>query len=285
METLEVRLTDVESEMLELIENSKIKKRFDGNSDILVMGPEYHWDFSDKSNRPLQLSIKKKFLSLREKIQLFFLNSPESIRDDLEEILTSISSSVEQEPSWDVPSSTAEAKEIFSSYINDLKNYLEPFKHSDLNKIVLVPDSNSLIIKPDFQDYTSIAKQQDFTIALVPTVLSELDKLKTIHRDNEFRGKVLSVINRIKGLRKQGSLLNGVKVYKTITVKMIATEPDFNNTLGWLDSGINDDRIIASSFELQRQYPSETVIIVTSDINLQNKAEMADLPYSEVAIT
>ena len=86
-------------------------------------------------------------------------------------------------------------------------------------------------------------------------------------------------------MRKQGSLLNGVKVHKTITVKMIATESDFNNTLRWLDSDINDDRIIAHCFELQRHYPSATVVIVTSDINLQNNAEMADMCYSEVDIT
>ena len=128
IETIEAHLNDIESEMLELIENSRIKKRFDGNSNILVIGPEYHWDYSDESNSPLQLSIKKSFLSLRENIQLFFLNAPGSIRDGLEETFSSISSWVEQEPLWDVPSSKDKAKETCSCSncsvgIGQIKNY------------------------------------------------------------------------------------------------------------------------------------------------------------------
>ncbi|MDP2766348.1 MAG: PIN domain-containing protein [Candidatus Methanoperedens sp.] len=62
---------------------------------------------------------------------------------------------------------------------------------------------------------------------------------------------------------------------------MIAQEPNFNETLHWLDSSNNDDRIIASVLEIQRANPSATVVLVTSDINHQNKAEMANLPFLE----
>ncbi len=62
---------------------------------------------------------------------------------------------------------------------------------------------------------------------------------------------------------------------------MVATEPDFEHTLHWLDNGNSDDRIIASALEIQVRNPSDTVILVSSDINLQNKAEMANLPYLE----
>lgn len=119
------------------------------------------------------------------------------------------------------------------------------------------------------------------TIVLFPTVLTELDKLKIVHRDAEFRQKIISIINRIKGLRSQGRLLDGVIVHKSILIKMVATEPDFEHTLHWLDNGNSDDRIIASALEIQVRNPSDTVILVSSDINLQNKAEMANLPYLE----
>ena len=57
-----------------------------------------------------------------------------------------------------------------------------------------------------------------------------------------------------------------------------------NYTLGWLDPSNNDDRIIANALELQRTYPSDKVVLVTGDINLQNKAELAKLPYAEPPI-
>jgi len=75
--------------------------------------------------------------------------------------------------------------------------------------------------------------------------------------------------------------LKGVTVNKTVTVKMVAAEPNFDNTLKWLHCDNIDDQIIASVLEIQKGNPSSIVIITTSDINLQNKAEMANLPYAE----
>ena len=93
--------------------------------------------------------------------------------------------------------------------------------------------------------------------------------------------KVQSIITRLKGLRRQGNMHEGVKVNKVITVKMIAHEPDFKKTLSWLDPTNKDDCIIAATLEVQREEPSSIVVLVTNDINHQNKAEMANLPFIE----
>ena len=114
------------------------------------------------------------------------------------------------------------------------------------------------------------------------SILSELDELKIKSSNQEFQKKVKSVIKRLKGYRNQGNLIKGVTVEKSITLKMIASEPNFNKTLSWLVSENNDDRIIASALEIQRNNPSSAVCIVTSDINLQNKTEMASLCYFDV---
>jgi len=92
---------------------------------------------------------------------------------------------------------------------------------------------------------------------------------------------VQSIITRLKGLRRQGNMHEGVKVNKVITVKMSAHEPDFKKTLSWLDPTNKDDCIIAATLEVQREEPSSIVVLVTNDINHQNKAEMANLPFIE----
>jgi predicted ribonuclease YlaK len=97
----------------------------------------------------------------------------------------------------------------------------------------------------------------------------------------DFRKKVDSVIKRIKGFRQQGNMREGITVNKTVTVKMQAEEPNFDETLSWLDRENADDRIIANALELQRKEPSSMVILVTADINYQNKAEAANLPFVE----
>ena len=82
-------------------------------------------------------------------------------------------------------------------------------------------------------------------------MLAELDNLKNHARDPTYRTKVNDVIRRIRGWRNQGSLLNGVRVHQTITVKAVPHEPRVEGTLSWLDPSNRDDRIIASCLELQ----------------------------------
>jgi predicted ribonuclease YlaK len=76
-------------------------------------------------------------------------------------------------------------------------------------------------------------------------------------------------------------VLEGVTVAKTITVQMIPTEPRMADLPSWLDPDNQDDRIIGSLLEIQCAEPSAVVVLVTDDMNLQNKAEMAFLPWAE----
>jgi hypothetical protein len=229
----------------------------------------------------LQMELEKEFSAWYEHITLLYSSaSPEILRQitDLHDRLIDL---IRKNNGWNVPDSIQAAKDLFHKEAQNVDELLSIFEEKICPEVIIVPDTNSLIARPDFMTYASIARQEKFTIVLVPTVLEELDKLKTHYRDQEFRNKVDSVIARIKGIRNQGFVQNGVTVNKSITLKMIAPEPNFSNTLGWLQKDNFDDRIIASVLEIQRNYPTSIVILTTSDINLQNKAEMANLPYEE----
>jgi len=202
-------------------------------------------------------------------------------RKQIEETNKFVTSWIEKKGSWDIPPTIQQAKSRLRKRIQTFYELLQMLDNPDERELVLVPDTNALIIAPDLSQYSEVAEQVEYTVVFVPTVLEELDKLKVVHRDRDFRDKVASIIKRIKGMRHQGNLLTGVTVNRTVTVRMVAQEPNFGETLHWLDSSNKDDRIIASVLELQRAHPSATVVLVTSDINLQNKAEMADMPFVE----
>ena len=53
------------------------------------------------------------------------------------------------------------------------------------------------------------------------------------------------------------------------------------DVLPWLDPASPDDRLLASCVEIMRLHPRSTVMLVTGDINLQNKAEFALVPFLE----
>ena len=144
-----------------------------------------------------------------------------------------------------------------------------------------VPDTNALIYNPDLESW-AFSETPKFTIVLLPTVLSELDKLKMNHRNEEVRKKVEKLIRKIKEYRRRGSLISGVTLVKDkIKIQAIAVEPDIESSLPWLDSDNNDDRLLAGVIEVLRARPHSPVLIVSRDINFQNKAEFANIPFLE----
>jgi hypothetical protein len=146
---------------------------------------------------------------------------------------------------------------------------------------IFVPDTNALIQAPFLEKWHFDGVTQ-FEVVLLPTVLGELDKLKVEHRNQDVRDKATKLIAQLKEFRRRGRLGDGVAIVKgRVLLRSVAREPNFEQTLPWLQRENNDDRLLASFLDVLRQYPSSPVVLVTSDINLQNKAEAARLPFCE----
>lgn len=192
---------------------------------------------------------------------------------------------MELDPNWSLSDNRLENERKLREDVKELERLLDILEASRADDLILIPDTNSLLVSTDPVKYSSIAGEKSFVFLLLPTILRELDELKILHRNTDVREKSKKVITRIKGWRTQGSLLSGVTVDKTITVQTIANEPNMESTLSWLDKDNLDDRIVASVLEIQANYPAARVIIVTGDINLQNKVEAAMIEFNELPLT
>jgi len=277
------RLKLIEQDMMRLLDLSTVLRRVDDPySGVLIIAPDYYWGQPDDKQRMLQMKLKDSFSDWSEHFNLLFSNATESDLHQIEETQTFVNEWIEKGTVWSLSPNMEDNKRTFKSRIKVFFSLLQMLVDSAHQSVILIPDTNALIKTPDPVDYIKVAGQSDFQFVILPTILAELDHLKIAHRDATFRQKVESIITRIKGWRNQGSLLAGVTVNKTIKVRTIAGEPNFDKTLHWLRESNNDDRIIASVLEFQRSSPASTVIIVTGDINLQNKAEAANLPFSEL---
>jgi hypothetical protein len=149
---------------------------------------------------------------------------------------------------------------------------------------VFVPDTNALLFNPNLEEW-SFEDVSSFCVVLLPTIVSELDALKVSHRNEQVRVKADGLITRIKGYRDRGKLTEGMPLRKGLsTLVAWANEPDMEETLPWLDASNNDDRFLAGFIEVMRKYPHSAVILVTRDLNLQNKAEMARVYFIEPPI-
>lgn len=284
VENLRLKLQDIATLVHELLDNSTIKHFFNepGSGFFFVAPPNYWGEPSDKEQQ-IQLKIRPKYNRWIESFRIVTDNLSEPTKEKLKETDLFVNNWVNKHgEDWSVPGTTEEAKEKFDQELKIYFDTLEMLNSSGHKENLVIPDTNSIISFPDPLTYKQITATDTFTLILVPTVLSELDELKVKSNNQEFKNKVKSAIKRIKGYRTQGSLLDGVKVHGTITVKMIATEPNFDKSISWLVDNNNDDRIIASSLEVLREFPSSQLIIVTGDINLQNKCEMANVPFGEI---
>ncbi len=155
--------------------------------------------------------------------------------------------------------------------------------NSDREDVVLVPDTNALILGRAMETWRFDGIRR-FELCLVPTVLEELDKLK-LDRNEDVRSKAKKIIAQLKEFRRRGPLTRGVSVVTgQVTLRSMAIEPDVASSLPWLNVEHADDRFLASVVEVMRVNPRSAVILVTHDINLQNKAEFAELPFMEPPI-
>jgi predicted ribonuclease YlaK len=146
---------------------------------------------------------------------------------------------------------------------------------------VYVPDTNALLHNPAVEDWT-FAEAPRFTVLLLPAVVGELDVLKMPGRSDAVRTKAESLIRRIKGFRSRGRLTEGVPLRLGVSrLTAWATEPDVAGAFPWLDPSNADDRILAATVEAMRRHPHSPVVLVTRDLNLQNKAELGGVPFTE----
>lgn len=283
VEQLTTQLDSIKLTMFELLDNSRIKfRREDQYSGIVVIAPTQYWDNPTEIEQTLQIKLKKNYGQWIETFKLFTENSPDDSKRKIDETHKFIINWIEKKSDWGIPNSIAEAKVKFENHIKFYYDTLNLYSSNGDREIIVIPDTNAIIQEPDPKAYKILTGSDKLTIVFLPTVLSELDELKLKSSNPDFQKKVKSVITRLKGYRQQGNIIDGVTVEKTISLKMVASEPNFEKTLSWLDRDNNDDRIIASALEIQRDNPSSAVCLVTSDINLQNKTEMARLSYIDI---
>jgi len=77
----------------------------------------------------------------------------------------------------------------------------------------VIPDTNALLFNPELQEW-SFELVRQFIIVLLPTVLSELDKLKMDHRSESVRPKAEKLIRQIKEYPRRGRLTNKVTLVR-----------------------------------------------------------------------
>jgi hypothetical protein len=258
-------------------------KLFDNSGAICVIGrPDYYWGDPTAQQRNAQIGVKRDYKQWLELFRSIMRNATNDVGRSINEADESFRTWLELARNCSLCNDPVANEQKLREDAAQFFAILDILESEPTNEIILIPDTNSLVGTPDPSAYRTLADSDTFVFLLLPTVFSELDALKNHHKNPDFREKAKNVITRIKGWRKQGDLNHGVTVDRTITVRAIAIEPVMENAISWLDPKINDDRILASVLEVLASHPTANVTLVTGDINLLNKADVARIPHAEI---
>jgi len=280
-ERLASTLESIESGILDLWRKADLTEfRNDPHSMLVVITHPYRWKPLPIEHKAAQARLLAQYRHWFELFQRCHAQHSSDVQTDIAETNTRILAAIELQSDWGTGATFEDNRRRLGETVDSFRNLLQQHATSEKD-FVLVPDTNALLITGEPARYADVVDSPHFRFIVVPTVLAELDDLKRTRSAQAVGEKAEKAIRIIKGLRKQGSVLDGVTVAKTITVQMIPTEPRLADLPSWLNPDNKDDRIIASALEIQGAQPSATVVLVTDDINLQNKAEMAFLPWSE----
>jgi PIN domain len=279
-ELLARRTESLRERVHDLLGRSGVRQMNPLRGDIIFVGPTGFWEPHDIEGQRLQSEILEDYSRLHDTIGVLLTGQSETVREDLEEASVTLRDLVEQTGgTW--MKTTDEAIRAADAALDAHLSLLERLHERGSGAAIYVPDTNALLAQPNLERWT-FADASAFEILLVPTILVELDELKINHRNEAVRDKAEGLIRRIKGYRGRGQLTKGVPLHKPLsTIRALATEPRMGDSLPWLDPYNRDDKFLASIVEIIRQHPRSPVTIVTLDINMQNKAEMASLPFVE----
>jgi hypothetical protein len=248
---------------------------------IGVVAADSVWRPLDDEGRRRQRDALDHWNRWLEKAKLMFLSDAGKARKDLDKASQKVANWLDRSKiDLSLPPTLEEAPQVFRKHVQPLFDLLAPFQGD--GPLVIVPDTNVILRNQELASWGQTLGSRTFTVLLVPGVLAEIDSHKTNHRVPEVREKALKFSNRIKGWRNQGSLSAGVKVQGEVYVRVAAREPNFEQTLSWLDSDIADDRIIASVLEWQRMHPMTAVQLLTGDALMLAKADEAGVPTGDV---
>lgn len=278
-EALGERADKIRALIDELLAHSSLHQWNHPGSGIMSTSGNHSWHVSDEGRR-VRSRVLGEYRRYSAIVRVLLAEQPQKTQKALEKTDKTLTKMLEQSGStWH--KTTAEAKAAADKALDEQLRMLRDLYDAAEGVAVFVPDTNALLHNPDLDQWT-FAAAKTFELVLLPTVLGELDELKVTHRDANVRHKAESLIGRIKSYRSRGDLTEGVVLRKNVSsVRALALEPRFDKSLPWLDRENNDDRIIASFVEVMRQHPRSPVVLVTRDINLQNKAAIADFPFVE----
>lgn len=254
-----------------------------GNRVIFVGAEDWGWCESNDALEAARMALLGRLRDWIPRFRLLFQHPLPTVTQRLLDNIGLLESWLVRSDSWGlgptIPATIDEAQQKIAGAIDDLRGLVDLLPPDDY-PTRLILDTNALIDNPDLTVYAA-ALGSKYMVHLLPVVLHEIDEQKRAGRHQDIRDAAKRAETRLKGIRSNGNIREGIRVAGEIFAKFEYKEPPSDDVPQWLDLTVPDDRLVASSLVLQSLHPGSAFYVCTSDINLQNKLAAVGLPFIE----
>jgi hypothetical protein len=252
------------------------------DSDVFFAGAaDWGWVDSDDKLEAARMKLLRRLREWTPRFRLLFAHPTPEVTERLLKGIDHLERWLIRVSGWgnDIPQTIEAAQDKIRATVADLRA-LTNLLPADDYPIRLVVDTNALIDNPDLAAYTGELGGK-YVVHLMPVVLGEIDNLKRAGRAEDLREKARRAERRLKGIRSNGDVREGVRVEGDVIAKFEHTEPRSEDMPDWLDMTVADDRFVAAALLLQSEHPGSSIYAGTSDINMQTKLSAVGLPFVE----
>lgn len=289
IEQLLVDIEEIEREFIDILSQSKIRLRSKNVnpwaqawSDNVITPPVYQeWLELEPELYKKHQSIIIKYELWYTRIHPLFEYIPPIKRSEFSGDIDQLKYYLVNRSIGRVPVNVPTAIQEFQTTVNLAKRIFPFLSTIKATNPILIPDTNVVIEFTNFEEYANKLNLPKCIIIIIPVIITELDALKSGRINSDLMSKISNAIRTISSLRQKGDVLRGVEINEQTVFMMHAKEPNFEDKPKWLDLNNYDDRIIATAMEIQQEYPTTIIELLSNDMNLQNKCAIINIPCLE----
>lgn len=280
--TLEELADQIRALLAELMAVSKTAQRFEdigGGMVVVITSQPFRWVPLPTGARGTQARLREMHREFEELINAALARQPDSVRKKAIAAHEGVRRVVDQDESTTFEAVTDNHSKALKA-LSAALGLVRDLTTAGADEALLIPDTNALYAWPALEDWAFVDCPR-FCLVLVPAVVSELDRHKDGgHPIQKVVEKADRLVRQIGEYRRRGRLVDGVALRNGRSRIMAwPREPDVAGSLSWLRAENADDRLLAAAIEIARAHVDSPVGIVTRDLNLQNKCELARVSF------
>jgi PIN domain len=226
-ENLLAELDGIAASYAEILAASEIKyvnPNRPGGRVTFVGAADWGWGDSDEKLEAARMELLGRLRKWTPRFRLLFAHPTPEVADRLNDGIDHLERWLIRDGGrdYEIPRTIDAAQDKIRATVADLRaltNLLPPDDYS----VRLVVDTNALIDNPDLAAYTGELGAK-YVVHLLPVVLREIDDLKRAGRSEIVRDSAKRADRRLKGIRNNGDVREGVRVAGDVVAKFEHTE-------------------------------------------------------------